>query len=292
MGYSLDRKHSLSHHLSRITREELDSALDSLADATPGADAIHEARKSVKRLRAVLRLVEAELGPAGKKFTARLRTAAHALSVMREADASLETLAALRRSHSKSITLQVWRGARKGLESREQASRAHAADALQLSRAALEEVKLTAPKRVEQVARFRVVREGAVRAYRRTRRALARLTGDAGDAEFHLLRRRLKDHYYHMRLFEGLHAAPRARAPALNRLEEELGNDHNLALLADLILLLPRRYGSTQGTELLLGCIAIEQHRIRQLVLQAGAKAFEWRPREFASELTRWWKDR
>lgn len=289
MGYRISLKQPLARQLSGIVREELDTALESLAGDEPDAGAIHEARKCVKRLRAVLRLVEAELGPEGEKFTTQLRTAAHALAAMREADANLETLALLQKSYPSVITGAAAAAARRGLEGREHASRTNAGEALQLARGALEQVKLSAPERVNRVARFRVVREGAVQAYRRTRRVLRRLSIDASDAAFHLWRRRLKDHYYHMLLFERIHSAPRARARALNRLEECLGDDHNLALLSDLILASPRRYGTAQHTALLLGFIATEQRRLRLLALAQGKEAFGWRPAEFAEALEGWW---
>jgi CHAD domain-containing protein len=291
MPYRLTSHRSLGQQLSDILGKELDTALESLAGDTPDAEAIHDARRSVKRARAVVRLVEAELGAPSEEITLRLRSAAHVLAAMREADANLETLDQLQVAYGSLVTSTVARAVRRGLETREHASRANAGEALETARRSLEQVKASAPAQVKQVAHLRVVRAGALRAYRRPRRVLAGLSRDSGDAEFHLWRRRLKDHYYHMRLLEGIHTTPRTRARALNLLEECLGDDHNLGILADLILAAPERYGTARDTALVLGCIAQEQRRLRIRALDQGWRSFSWRPSEFDRLLRGWWRD-
>src|SRR5919205_78895 len=84
--------------IRRIARGRIDHAIDELrgrTDSTP-VQAVHEARKDMKKLRALLRLVRGELG--GKTFArenACFRDATRELAGARDSDVMLETLAQL-----------------------------------------------------------------------------------------------------------------------------------------------------------------------------------------------------
>jgi hypothetical protein len=122
------------------------------------------------------------------------------------------------------------------------------------------------------------------------RRELRELRIDSGTARFHLWRRRLKDHCYQLRLFEELHFTPRARADALNRLEEWLGEDHNLAILRGILLAAPGRYGSARDTTLVLGCITKRQATLRRKTIALGRRMFADRPQDFERAVRVWWR--
>src|SRR5260370_21848845 len=63
MGYRLVRSESVPQGLKRIAREQLASAADELGKrGSQRAEGIHEARKSIKKVRAVLRLGRAGPG--------------------------------------------------------------------------------------------------------------------------------------------------------------------------------------------------------------------------------------
>src|SRR6266567_8833517 len=68
MAYRLERDESVPQALRRIAREQLASAADELGKrGSKRAEGIHEARKSIKKVRAVLRLVRQELGNTYRK---------------------------------------------------------------------------------------------------------------------------------------------------------------------------------------------------------------------------------
>lgn len=288
MPYQLTPDSSIAGQLASLVEEELDAALASLKADAPDAVAIHDARRRVKRVRAIFRLVERDLGDAGARLTRRLRTAAHALAGLRESDADVETLALLQERWKEVLTGPVVAAAHKGLLARTRAQRSRSGAALSRAREELARVRDRGPKLVARCGTWRIVREGAVRAYRRTRRAMAGLAVDSGSAGFHRWRRRLKDHYYHVRLFEALHAEANRRARTLHRLEEALGDEHNLAALAGRLLAEPRRFGSVRAAALLLGCIASEQYRLRRDALALGEEAFHQAPRQFGGRLATW----
>ena len=112
---------------------------------------------------------------------------------------------------------------------------------------------------------------------------------DSDATQFHAWRRRVKDHAYHVRLFESLHPTPRARARNLKRLETWLGDDHNLALLRAAILGVPDTFGEARTTALVLGCIVKAQASLRQKALTLGRRLFGRKPAQFRRAVAEWW---
>src|SRR5689334_14278160 len=92
MAFRLNSRRPVPDQLRRIVRDELAAAADALGSDAPDQDAIHEARKSVKKVRAILRLLEDPLGKDYREANDRLRVAARALASLRDADAALVSL--------------------------------------------------------------------------------------------------------------------------------------------------------------------------------------------------------
>jgi CHAD domain-containing protein len=93
MAYSLKRDESVTHGLKRVVSDEMESAGTQLSgDQKTGRDkAIHEARKSIKKVRALVRLVSADLGDTCARENVRLRDVARRLSEFRDAFAIIAT---------------------------------------------------------------------------------------------------------------------------------------------------------------------------------------------------------
>src|SRR5260370_30535440 len=87
MSYHLKATESVPSDLKRIVREEIDSAIGLLKGNAGGNkdEAIHETRKSVKKIRGALRLVSAELGDTYRLENKELRSASLRLSELRNA---------------------------------------------------------------------------------------------------------------------------------------------------------------------------------------------------------------
>jgi hypothetical protein len=130
------------------------------------------------------------------------------------------------------------------------------------------------------------------RGYRRARKAMVRVQRNPEDAGFHAWRRRVKDHWYQVRLLEGLTPAAHARARRLKRLETLLGNDHNLVLLRTTILNTRARFGRDRATVLVLGCIATYQATLRGRALRLGHRLFSRRPKVFRKSVDHWYGGR
>src|SRR3954453_7178467 len=94
MSYRFVKRETVPDGLRRIARERIENALAELRGETDSSpeEAIHEARKDMKKLRAVLRLARDELGDdVYRRENACFRDAARKLSGVRDADVMLAT---------------------------------------------------------------------------------------------------------------------------------------------------------------------------------------------------------
>src|SRR5215469_16277778 len=107
MLFRLTHDESAPRGLRRVAREEIDSAVAHLRVKTASKrdESVHKARKSIKKLRGLVRLLTPELGDAGKRENAALRDLGRTLSSVRDAAAIVETVDLLskRYSHSPAV---------------------------------------------------------------------------------------------------------------------------------------------------------------------------------------------
>ncbi len=293
MAYELKPRKPADAELSRIVTKEFQKAREELDGGTPipnTDEAVHEARKSVKKIRAVLRLLQADLGKNYHIQNQRLRDIAHQLSVLRDAEAMAEIFNALRAHYPRIVTSSISTMVRRGFLRRKRATtaRVHPDRVLPRAARALSQSANATTRQIRRVAGRAAISAGVLRGYRRARKAMADAHAQPNDAQFHVWRRRVKDHAYHVRLLEGLSARALTRARRLKRLETWLGDDHNLALMRATILEAPPRFGDARATAVVLGCVAKYQAMLRRRALKLGDRLFTTRPRVFRDSIDRW----
>src|SRR5690349_5879650 len=97
MAFCFKRKEPVSRAIRRLSRERIKDALECLDDYRRG-EAIHCARKNIKKVRAVLRLVRTEIPKKDfRRMTRLLREAANHLAAPRDALVKATTLRNLAR---------------------------------------------------------------------------------------------------------------------------------------------------------------------------------------------------
>jgi hypothetical protein len=278
-------RRTFADHLLHLLHTERTSARAAL-DARPPEEAdVHEARKHLKKIRAVWRLFEEE--PDYDTVERRLRHIVHGLSPSRDAAARIEALEALRRHYSAVITRAVAADIDTELQHALHEPGTHARS-IKAAAHRLRKWQATLPRRRSKRDLVATVLLGVTRGYRRVRSAMRDLSIDASSAEMHRWRRRVKTHAYQLQALAHRHAAPHARMRRLKHLELTLGEDHDLALLRDALLDAPRRFGTSRHVALVLGCIVRRQTSLRARALALGATLFEDAPHRFARDMKRW----
>ncbi len=236
MVYRIDLRLPLEGEIRRILAEELAGVVAELrSEARSRDDAIHEARKHLKKARALLRLLRPFLGDAYAWENDVCRGAARMLAGARDAAAMVEAVERLR---STCETPDVWRALETRMGERARARLMSTGDEARILGAIEErlsgvQVRLRAWSQVPSApsdlaaGAARVLRSGR----RRYRTALRR-----GDAEsVHAWRKRTKDLWYHARLLRGLDPLLAGWEASIDRLAEVLGQRHDLDVLDALL---------------------------------------------------------
>jgi CHAD domain-containing protein len=131
---------------------------------------------------------------------------------------------------------------------------------------------------------------GLERTYRAGRKALARVREDPSALNFHELRKRVKDHWYHIRLLESLWTDMMVvYEKSLKDLETWLGTDHNLCVLRDKIVAEPAFYGKEKDIEQVLDLIDRYQKELRDSSIALSDRIYEEKPREFRRRMKHLW---
>ncbi len=252
-------------------------------------EAIHGARKDLKKLRTLLRLLRD--GLPRKVYAAearRYREAGRLLSPLRDAEVKLKTLEALADAEPELPTeaTESWRLilARDREAAGDSApDRAAEAEAIALIEAGREGIAGW-----EVRSSWKAIGPGLERAYRRGRRRMRSARATRDDEAWHEWRKRAKDLWYAQQLLAG--AWPQVLEPAAeeaHRLSEALGDHHDLAILrADLR---QRRLGEGE-TRALEAAIERRQDELAGAALDRGARLYAERPQDFGRRLRRYWR--
>jgi len=285
MAFRFERGESVSGGLRRVLREELESAASGLSggEANPD-DAIHEARKSVKKARALLRLLRRESGDVYSRENARLRGIAARLSGLRDDVAVIETFDRLTDRYKDEAGLEKLHPVRAGLAARRNKSSAGVGIALHRAAAAL----LEASKRVKAwhppADEFTAIVSDFKATWLAGRKALKRAHKHPLPENFHELRKRIKDHWYYARL---LGEKKSARGKRLKRLETWLGNDRNLFLLRSRIAATPSLHGEKEAPELALRLIDKCRKNLEDKALPLADRIYRKKPRGLVRRMKR-----
>jgi len=218
--YRLQAGEPAGADLRRILEEQLDEAIAQLQRARASRrKRVHEARKAIKKTRSALRLIRPAISTdAYNGASTALRSVAQSLAPLRDADVMRDTAAALL-YEGKPVAAPRSRPARTSLPP--------LADSLVQLKAALQAWPW------EEISAATVA-QGFSQTIRRFSQAFhkAIATNPEDDELFHDWRKRAKDLRYQCLLLEPLWPALfKAYADSAEKLEDQLGQDHDLAVL-------------------------------------------------------------
>jgi CHAD domain-containing protein len=294
MAYRLKKGESVPEGVKRIVHEETESAIAELSHASGKKrdEGIHEARKSIKKIRGLLRLIRPELGRIYGAENTRLGDVGRKLSEIRDATAIIEVFDGLAAKHKDALQRNAFISIRKGLEAgkHDMEQRAGISDAVRRASSALRSIR----KRVDgwplKGDGFQALAPGFEDRYRGGRRAMAVARKDDAPENYHEWRKRVKDHWYHIRLLESLWTdVMQAHEQSLHDLETWLGDDHNLVVLRGKIDDAPGNFADEKTVRLFLSLVAQEQKELREKSLSLGERVYERKPRRFAADMKKLW---
>lgn len=263
----------------RIALEQIDRALDYIDRSNvPQGEAVHEIRKNVKRLRALLRLVRPGLADHAT-LDMLLRDAARRIAALRDAAVLLHTLDALAPGGLPAI--------RAALTQAPPGAPGVADDALAACRADLTSARGSLKALALKGAGPDVLQEGLTRTLRQAQAGLHVALGEASAAAVHDFRKRVKDHLYHARLLTPLWPAMMSpHATLTEELGETLGLMNDIAVFRDTLASLDIPPGERADA----GVLARVRHdRLSLTALPLAARLFAGRPEDVAERWCAWW---
>jgi CHAD domain-containing protein len=272
----------------RSAAEELERARSETRD-----EAVHDARKRIKKTRAALLLVRKQLDGTYDKQDGQLGKAGRQLAIERDADAMVETFDQLRARYRSRLRGRNMAAIRKELAARAEGVKSHAQK---------ERFTQTAAHRLRKAAKqasrwhldsqgFKAVRHEMKRSFKRARKGLYQVERRPTAERFHEWRKRVKDHWYHTRLVEQTRPSDtHGIAERLHRLEAWLGQEHNLVLLRRHLASIERALASEHEKATIDRDIERFQAHLRRRALKLGRQIYKVRPRRFARALQRSWR--
>ncbi len=272
-----------------------------------GERTVHETRKALKRLRALLRLLRDELG--GKRYArenAALRDCARRLAGARDAEVMVGTLKNLVERHPKQLAHSAAvRELRTQLLAESEDAAAHAIEDPRVRREVAGELRAVRARAERWKLRergFKLLAPGLERLYRQGRSGLrvarrrgGKGSGTRGAEALHQWRKRVKDLRYAAETLDrggrgtgGFYQNVRRVARRADRLGEMLGEEHDLALLAREVGRRSEHFAGERRTrKRLLKLIARRRKALHQRALREGERLYRRRPRRFVRRLKR-----
>jgi CYTH domain-containing protein/CHAD domain-containing protein len=292
-AYRLLADEDAASGVRRVIVGRLDKAAERLREAGDEGDAlaeaIHGARKDLKKARAALRLVRDELGEKTfKRENRALRDAARTLSASRDAEVKLATLDSLGEGEGDVPpgATALWREALVAERDRIVGGRSGGTDA---AVEAIEAVAARAPEWKIHRDGWKLLAPGLDTAYGEGREAFAALGDDPDFDAVHELRKRGKDLWYQVRLLrEAWPAVLDATAGEIHAFTDLLGDHHDLAVLC--VDLVGRTEVDPIHRETLRTLIEARQATLLADARGAGERVYAEKPKAFSRRLRAYWR--
>jgi CHAD domain-containing protein len=280
--------------LIRVIAAQVDDAIAQLrgeAGSDP-AEAIHEARKDVKKIRSALRLVRDEIGDeAWRRENEHYREVARTLSAFRDAEILVEALDELSErfgpeaeGHLAALREQLERENRAAQDDGSvERAMTDAAAGLAVGRARIETLPLEGDG-------WNVIGPGLHRTYRRGRKRLRSVEEEASVDALHELRKRVKDLWYQVRLIR--EADEHMLGPLADHahdLSDHLGDDHDLALLRETAQKRRAVFSDPAHKRQLLEQIDQRRGELQFAAISLAERIYADKPKRFTKRLEKRW---
>ncbi|MEZ4829161.1 MAG: CHAD domain-containing protein [Bacteroidia bacterium] len=294
MNFQLQASESLPDGIRRILYEEIDFAHSSLQAQENIHEGVHDARKSFKKIRAVIRFVRDEIGSEQYMLeNTWYRDAGRKLSALRDATAMIETLDKIRIQYPQSISDKTYTVLEKTLlKNQEEIS-----DLLLVQKNIRQTVSFLLVEGRERIEKlnlstnsFRAIKKSIRRVYIQGYDGLALSLDDPSDFNLHEWRKSVKHIWYHILLLRNIWPGMMdAYAEELHALSEMLGTDHDLAVLNESLENKSLDIGDESAEIQTLNIIAQYRHEIHMNIYALASKIFRQRPNDFVEYLETYW---
>lgn len=297
MSYRLEAHESLPTNIKRIAREQVDQALGQLRHL-PHDDrdeAIHDARKCFKKIRAVLRLVRDEIGAESyTRENACYRDAGRRLSDIRDSAVMVETVDEIIKHFDDQLAPGTFAGLRERLVEEHQAYKQDVLDhqgAMSEVAATIETARSRIPSWHVRHDDFSALYGGLRRVYKRGRNRMTEAYAEPSPERYHEWRKRAKYLWYHTRILKPLWPELLTEVVGpLHDLGDYLGDDHDLFELRRTITNRPELMNDRTETQALIGLIDRRRRELQAAARPIAERIYAEKPKAFVDRIAGYWQ--
>jgi CHAD domain-containing protein len=290
VSFELESGEGVQTGIRRIVDEQLADALEELRRDNPRKvdEAVHSARKRLKRVRAVARLVRKELGnEVYQRENTAFRDAGATLSEARDAAVLVQTLDGLKGR----VDAEAFAAARKVLVARRRAVHQRVIEqgnGLAGVAQAVEEARQRVSQWPIERDGWRALRPGLRRIYADGRQAMKLAKGGTHEEVFHEWRKQVKHLWHQLEIVEPVWPEViKALADECHALADLLGQEHDLAVLRDVLKTeSPSSVGAGSSVD---EAIQTSRADLQRQALSLGARVFAEKPKAFVRRIGQYW---
>jgi CHAD domain-containing protein len=278
--------------IRRVIAAQVDDAIAQLRGeaGTEPPDAIHEARKDMKKVRSALRLVRDAMGDdTWRRENDHYRDVARQLSAHRDAEILVEALDELGERFGPAAR-DGYARLREQLDRENRA--AHDDGTIERTMAGAAAELAAGRTRIDRLPLdgdgWELIAPDIHRTYRRGRKRLRAVEEEASVTNLHELRKRVKDLWYQLRLIrEADKHMIGALADHAHDLSDHLGDDHDLALLREEVQRRRDAFSSPADQRHLLQEIDQRRGELQFAAVSLGARVYADKPKKFTARLSK-----
>ncbi|NKJ33436.1 CHAD domain-containing protein [Rhizobium sp. SG570] len=298
MSYRIRPDRPLDDEVQRVAAHQLGKTMAVLTDRPQGLhEAVHAARKNIKRVRGLYRLIAPRAREFQQQENDRLRDMARTLSGVRDATALIEVSHYLQATATSEDELHALARVTEVLTTRRDRLSEAETDLEDKAQAAI----ATCGEAIQALkgASFESGRRDTARLFQKSWRrngdkamqALSECQGEAAHAEsFHDLRKRSQDCWmHHMLLRDVWPAAMHAKQIEAKALVDVLGRYLDLSILSGVADREPHLFNGSDDRARLLEAIISRQQTAREEALNRGRWVFADKPEREARTIKRLW---
>jgi len=293
MSYYFHADERIAYGVRRIALSQIEKAIGEIDDADLNRDkTIHQVRKRCKKLRGLIRLVRPSMKKTYQIENKAFRDAARTLSDIRDAKSAISAYDHVMERFAGQVDRKSFASVRRQL-----ARQLEAIDNKHIDRCLdfMREQMVASKTRLEEWSfddkKFKAAAAGLSKTRERAVEALDNAKEKATTENLHELRKRVKYHGYHLRLLRELWpATTRPLIKLSDRLGDDLGDDHDLAVFAEKVLETPGEFGDADDARVLEGLIDQHRKQLQQTSLKRSSFLFAEDTDAFARRMHSYWR--
>lgn len=294
MAYRLKARESVSKGIKRIAKEQIDKAIADLSvtDETSIDEAVHQARKRLKKTRATIRLVRYRLGKdLYDRENARYRDIGRKLAKLRDAKVKIKTLDGLNTHFGDRVSNLPDIRQELEIDYRREYQQVLNQGFIISAKNELKDAKTQIDDWKIKSSDWKAVDKSLKRVYKKGYKGLDVATSEPTAENLHDWRKRVKYLRYHFCILRPIWSEVMEEwVDRTHELSDYLGEDHDLAVLQEFVSNRPKRFDRQNTLESLNALIDSRRQELQSKAIFIGKRIYTEKDKKFVKRLNNYWQ--